>query len=184
MLSEMKQYLSALEIDIEQKRYAMNFCKKMQYLDKLRNIAIQDTNEYVCTGYGNVNSKICFVFNNLQAYETLKPIINETLEKFRMNIWNVYITFIDKTKVEYNKKYSYLANEINANGANLMFVFDKDETNYNKIIEAFNSRNIALPEKHFFIDVHKFASTELEDRKVLWNSFRYLINYKEIEQED
>ena len=183
MLSKVRQYLSALNIESEQKRYAMNFCKKMKYLDELRDVAIQDTSEYICTGYGNVNSQICFVFKDKQAHDVLKPLIVEILDKFHVNSWDVYVTFVDKTQKEYSKKYSFLANEVHAVGTNLMFVFDKDDAMYNDILEAFNTRNIALPEKHFLIDVHKLASTETEDRKILWESFKYLINYKEIEQE-
>ena len=184
MLSDMRQYLSGLNVDVDQKRYAMNFCKKMQYLDELRDIAVQDTNNHVCTGYGNVNSQICFVFTDKKTYDIIKPIINEILEKFHINLWNIYITFINKTQNEYSKKYSFLANEINAIGANLVFVFDKDNAAYNEIINAFNIRNITLPEKHFFIDMQKIISTETEDRKMLWSFFKYLINYKEIEQEE
>lgn len=183
MLDKVRQYLSALSIESEQKRYAMNFCKKMKYLDELRDVAIQDTGSYICTGYGNVNSQICFVFTDKQAHDVVKPLIQDTLDKFHVNSWDVYITFVNKTQVEYSKKYSFLANEVHAIGSKLMFVFDKDTAVYDKILEAFNSRNISLPEKHFLIDVHKLASTDPEDRKVLWNSFRYLINYKEIEQE-
>jgi hypothetical protein len=65
-----------------------------------------------------------------------------------------------------------------------MLVLDKDNTIYNEIIKTFNTRNITLPEKHFFVDVHKFTSTELEDKNELWNILKYLINYKEIEQEE
>ena len=184
MLDDMRQYLSGLNVDVDQKRYAMNFCKKMQYLDELRDIAVQDTNSHICTGYGNVNSQICFVFTDKKTYDIIKPIINEILEKFHINLWNIYITFINKTQDEYNKKYSFLANEINAIGANLVFVFDKDNVAYNEIINAFNVRNITLPEKHFFIDMQKIISTETEDRKMLWSFFKYLINYKEIEQEE
>ena len=184
MLNEMRQYLSALTIDTEQKRYAMNFCKKIQYLEELRHIAVQDTGEHICTGYGNVNSRICLVFENKEKYDLIKSIIATTLEKFQLNPWNVYITFVDKTKSEYDKKYSFLINEIHAIGADLMLIFDTDERLYDEITNAFNVRNISLPEKHFFIDVNKLASIEQEDRKVLWNAFKYLINYKEIEQEE
>ena len=184
MLNQMRQYLSALDINTEQKRYAMNFCKKVQYLEELHHIAIQDTEEHVCIGYGNVNSQICFVFSNKNIYDTFKSAITDILEKFNLSPWNIYITFINKTQKEYEKKYSFLVNELHAIGANSVFVFDKDETMYNKIIETFGMRNITLPERHFFIDIQKIVSTEDEDRKELWNSFKYLINYKEIEQED
>lgn len=181
MLDKMRQYLSALTIPSEQKRYAMNFCKKMKYLNELQTIAIQDTNEYICTGYGNINSKICFVFKDKTTYDVIKPLIQNVLDKLNVNSWDVYITFVDKTKSEYNKKYSFLINEIHAVGAKLLYVFDKDDVMYNQIINAFDLRNVNLPDKHFLIDVQKFASTDEEDRKYLWNMLKYLINYKEIE---
>ena len=87
MIDKMRQYLSGLDIDTEQKKYAINFCKKVQYLDTLHNVAIDNTNNYVNTGYGNVNSQICFVFNNKEEYKVLKPAIVEMLEKFNINIF-------------------------------------------------------------------------------------------------
>lgn len=184
MLNKMRQYLSGLMISSDQKRYAMNFCKKMKYLDELRSVAIQDTNEYICTGYGNVNSKICFVFKDKKTYDVIRSLIQDVLDKFKINSWDVYVTFVNKTEKEYNKKYSYLANEIHAIGSGLLYVFDKDDTLYNEIINAFTVRNIPLPEKHFVIDAEKLASSDTKVRKELWNVFKYLINYKEIEQED
>lgn len=181
MLDKIRQYLSALTISSEQKRYAMNFCKKMNYLNELQAIAIQDTNEYVCTGYGNINSKICFVFKDKATYDIIKPLIQNILDKFDINSWDVYITFVDKTKSEYDRKYPFLVNEIHAVGAKLLYVFDKDDIVYNQIVNAFTTRNINLPEKHFLINAQKLTSTNDEDRKHLWNMFKYLINYKEIE---
>ena len=179
-MDNMKQYLSALEIPVEQKRYAMNFCKKISYLDELHNVASQDTHEYVCTGYGNVNSKICFVFKDKKCHDVMRPLIQEILDKFHINTWDVYITFVNKTETEYAKKHSYLINEIHAVNPGLLYVFDKDDDMYLNVIQAFTERNIDLPEKHFFIDVEHLASSDVEVRKLLWRDFRYLINYKEI----
>lgn len=184
MLDNMRQYLTALPIDAEQKRYSMNFCKKMKYLNELHEIAVQDVHEYICTGYGNVNSKICFVFKDKQSCDVIRPLIQEILDKFNINIWDIYFTFINKTETDYAKKYSYLINEIHAVGSQLLYVFDKDDTMYKDIVSAFLVRNIDLPEKHFFVDVQNLASADAEVRKLLWRDFRYLINYKEIEQEE
>lgn len=185
MLERMKQYLSsALSIPSEQKRYTMNFCKKINYLNELHAVAIQDTNEYVCTGFGNVNSKICFVFKDKEVYEIVRPLIQETLDKFHINAWDVYVTFVNKTKSEYSKKYSFLVNELHAINPSLMYIYDNDEVMYDEILEEFQKRNIALPSKHFLVDIQQLGSVEIEVRKALWNIFKYLINYKEIEQED
>lgn len=183
-LDNMRQYLSALSIPSEQKRYAMNFCKKMDYLNNLHNIAAQETGEYICTGYGNVNSKICFVFKDKDSYDVLKPLIQEILDKFHINLWDIYVTFLNKTKSEYSKKYSFLSNEIHAVGSELLYIFDKDDNIYKDIVSHFLVRNIPLPAKYFFVDIQKLASMDTEVRKELWNVFRYLINYKEIGQEE
>lgn len=184
MFDDMRQYLSALNIDSEQKRYAMNFCKKAYYLNELHEIAIRDTDEHVNIGYGNVNSQICFVFRDKDRFDLVKSLVQDILDKFNINIWNVYITFVDKTASEYNKKYSYLANEINAVGSKLLYVLDKGDTLYKDVIDSFTTHNIALPERHFAVDIEKIASSDTEARKELWSIFRYIINYKEIEQEE
>lgn len=183
-MDDMKQYLSALEIPSEQKRYVMNFCKKAYYLNELHEIVAKDTNENINTGSGNVNSKICFVFKDKNSYEIIRPLLQEILDKFHINIWDIYITFVNKTQVDYSKKYSFLINEIHAVNPGLLYVFDKDDDTYKDIVSSFLVRNIVLPEKYFFIDVQKLASSDTEIRKDLWNTFRYLINYKEIEQEE
>lgn len=184
MLDQMKQHLSALNIDSEQKRYAMNFCKKMEYLNELHEITASEVNEYVCTGFGNFNSKICFIFKDKNTYDIVKPLIQETLEKFHINSWDVYVTFVNKTKTEYNKKYSFLINELHAINPGIMYVFDNDTVLYDKIVQEFNNRNIAVPQKHFMVDIQQLGSAEVEVRKSLWNVFKYLINYKEIVKED
>ncbi len=184
MLDNMKEYLSALAIPSEQKRYTMNFCKKINYLNDLHALAAQETNEYICTGFGNVNSKICFVFKDKNTYEIIRPLIQETLEKFHINAWDVYVTFVNKTTTEYAKKYSFLVNELHAVKPGLLYVFDNDEVMYNEIVNAFGHRNVTLPERHFAINIQKLGSSEVAIRKELWSVFRYLINYKEIEQEE
>jgi len=184
MLDEMKQHLSALSIPTEQKQYAMNFCKKMEYLDSLHKITAQEVNEYVATGFGNFNSKICFVFKDKITYEIVRPLLQETLEKFHINAWDIYVTFVNKTKTEYNKKYMFLVNELHAINPGIMYVFDNDTVLYDTILKEFQTNNVTAPGKHFLVDIQKLGSLEVEVRKDLWNIFKYLINFKEITQED
>jgi hypothetical protein len=180
VLNNLRSFLSGLSVPVEQKRYTMNFFKKTAYLNELHELAIKDTGEHINVGYGNVNSKICFVFKNPESYNTIKPLIDNILEKFEVNSWDVYITFVDKTKNEYDKKYSFLVNEIHAVGSQLLYVFDKDNTTYLDIIRAFVEHNIDFPETHKGIELEYLASTDIEVRKLLWHDFKYLINYKEI----
>lgn len=182
-LDDMRQYLLPLDTTAEDKRYAMYFCKKLNYLNELRNAIIKDTNEsYISMGYGNVNAKICIVVKDEEMFNIVKPLIQDILERFDVNFWNIYVTFIDKTKTPYKEKYELLVNEINAIKPNLMYVIDKDDTMYLEMIRSFCTLNIDFPEKYFFIDLEYLASTDIEVRKLLWRDFRYLINYKEIEQ--
>lgn len=180
-LNDMKQYLLSLDINPEDKRYTMNFCKKNEYLEGLRMAAVSDLHEHVSTGYGNINSKICFVIKDEKSFKVIKPLIQEILDKFHINFWNIYVTFVNKTVTEYPKKYIYLINEIYAVRPNILYVFDKDEVMYNNIIAEFRNNNVPIPHKHFFVDVIKLSSSDTEIRKELWDSLKYLINYKEIE---
>ena len=173
-----KQYLSALQIPVEQKRYAMNFCKKIKYLDELHNIAAKEVNECVNVGYGNVNSKICLLFKDKKSYLNNKSLIEKLLEKYDINIWNVYITFVNKTEMEYGKKYSYLIHELYAINPSVLYVFDDNNAIYTNTIHSFPSFNINYPDKHFFIDINKLISNNENERKELWNMLKYLINYK------
>lgn len=182
-LEDMRQFLLSLNTATEDKRYTMYFCKKLSYLNELRNAIVKETNDdYVSMGYGNVNSKICIVVKDEQTFNIIKPLIKEILEQFDINFWNIYVTFIDKSKSPYKDKYNLLVHEINAIKPNLLYVFDKDDTMYLEMTRAFCTLNIDFPEKYFFIGLEYLASTDIEVRKLLWRDFRYLINYKEIEQ--
>lgn len=183
-MDNMRQYLSALNISSEQKRYAMNFCKKIQYLNELHELASKEVNDYIQVGYGNVNSKICFVFKDKDSCDAIRPLIQSVLDKFNINTWEVYITFVDKTVKDYSRKYSFLVNEIYAVNPSILYVFDKDDNMYKDIISSFLVRNIALPNKYFLVDIQKLLSTDTGIRQELWNIFRYLINYKETKQEE
>lgn len=181
-LDDMRNYLLPLNTSAEDKRYTMYFCKKLSYLNQLMNVITKEINDYVSMGYGNVNAKICIVIKDEAMFSIIKPLIRDVLEQFGINFWNIYVTFIDKTETPYKEKYGLLVNEINAIGPSLLYVIDKDKTSFDDISNYFNSYNISMPQKSFFVDVQKLGSTDENIRRELWAVFRYLINYKEIEQ--
>lgn len=178
-LNQTRNYLMGLPIEADSKRYAMNFCKKTEYIKDIMRQAIQETGEHMSFGYGNVNSNICFIINNEDMFNIIKPLIQETLEKFGVDFWGVYVTFINKSVHEYPRKINLLMNEINAVSPKIIYVFDKDETNLNNLTSEFLRCNIKLAHLHF-IDIAKMGMDNVEVRKELWNKFRYLINYKDI----
>lgn len=179
MLENMRNYLLSSNMCADDKRYTMNFCKKIQYLDELHQYIAKDTGEHVSVGYGNVNSRVCIVVQNEKALNVVKPLIQSVLNKFNMNFWDIYITFVDKTEQEYAKKYSVLVNEIHAINPGILYVLDKDDTIYSSIMQELTTRNVNVLEKHFNIEIELLASTDVEVRKALWQKFKYLINYKE-----
>ena len=60
-LNDFRQYLLSLNTASDDKRYAMNFYKKSEYLESLKQEAINDLHCHISSGYGSVNSNICFI---------------------------------------------------------------------------------------------------------------------------
>ena len=113
-LNRIQEYLTGLDVDIKDKRYSMNFCKKSEYIQSIMQQAIQETQSHMSFGYGNVNSNICFLVSNEDMFKKIKPLLQEVLDKFGVNFWDIYVTFINKTPVPYDRNVNLLMNEINA----------------------------------------------------------------------
>jgi hypothetical protein len=175
-----RQYLlNASDIPKEEKEYTMNFCKKTEYLNSLRDTVINEIHDSVAFGYGDVNSKICFVFPDEETFQLIKPVVQDILETFKLNFWDIYVTFINKTKQEYSGKYGYLINELYAIGPKVLYVVDKTEDSYNNINRGFATSKIPHPsEKAYHISIEDICSTEPDTKKQLWKMFKYLINYR------
>ena len=180
ILANTKQYLLE-EQDILQddKRYVMSFYQKTEYLNKLRDTAIKELNEPIITGYGDVNSKICFVFADEDTLKRVKPVLQQIFESIRLNLWDVYITFINKTVTDYQGKYWYLVNELYAVGGKLLYVIDDTQTSCQCISQIYQAGTITnTAEKMFYVPVNEICRTDIEDHKHLWKVFKYLINYR------
>ena len=181
--NDLKQYLLSLDTASEDKNYSMMFYKKLQYLESIKQTAINDLHCHISSGYGNVNSKICFVFNNENTLKIIKPLIQDILDKLKINLWSIYITFLDKTEDEYSKKYNYLMNELNCINPDIIYVFDNNDSCVNQLKQEFTKYNIYKHNNFFqFIDIKLLSSSELNDRKLLWDSFKYMIGYKDIDR--
>lgn len=181
MLDKIRQYLLSLSISGEDKRYSMDFCKKTEYLNSLRDTAIKNTHSVIHTGYGNVNSQICFITNNEIMLDTIKPLLQNIFDNFRINFWDIYCTFINKTDIEFHGKYSYVINEMYAIKPQVIYVFDNNDIEYNSLMTEINSSSIKLTPKIFYIDIKKLGDSSEETRTELWKYFKYIINYRELD---
>ena len=180
MQDGMKQYLLSLQISDEDKRYALNFCKKLDYLEKLRSKAAHDTNLNVHAGYGSLNSNIFFIFNSHKVFMAAKSIIQEKLDLFDINFWQIYVTFVNKFEQDYQLKYDMICAEISAVKPKLLYVFDNDKSNYDNIMDSMIRLNVSIPERIFFVDIAELISDDEEVKKKIWHTLRYLINYKSL----
>ena len=186
--NDMKDYLLSLpqDVSIEDKRYALNFCKKIEYLNSLRDIAAKETSSMINFGYGDVNSKICFIFDNINSFKKIKENIQKVLDVFKMNYWQSWITFIDKTDIEYNNKLELLSNELYAIKPDLIYYFSINDERYNSllnIIDNFNKiNNVQVCKKIFYININDIVNINNDNIKSgeLWNKMRYIVNYKSI----
>lgn len=181
----MKEYLSSLTIPVEDKRYVLTYCKKLEYLENLRAKASSDTGQAVNAGYGCANSQICLVFKDIQTFNEVKAAVQTWMDEFKMNFWQAWTTFVDKTEDEYPAKMEYLACEIHAVHPQLLYVFGDSIDEYHKVIHAFANLGIpvmeALPKYTFFIDIKELTSSDKQIKQEIWQKLRYLINFKTLD---
>ena len=182
-IKKVKQYLLDLDTTAEAKRYTLNFCKKMDYIQSIMSQAINETHEHFDFGYGNYNAKICIVANTISEFNEIKQRLQKVLEKFGSNFWNVYVTYVYKTKNEYRRSINLLMNEINAISPNIVYIFGRNEKVANSLKDEFIKYNVGSSIQFYFIDIDKFLNPSDDDRKRFWNMFKYLINYKEVIEE-
>ena len=179
-LESFRQFLSGLNIDTAEKNFAFYFCKKNEYLNSLIESVIKSVNgAHVSIGYGNVNSEIVIIFPNEKIFKTIKSTLQTFLDKFSINYWDIYITFLDKTDFDYSLKYNVLMNEINAINPKVIYFVDNDDNAITRLNAEFNNYNIKLP-NHDLLEINKLVNNTEQDRKDLWQSFKYIVNYKDL----
>lgn len=176
-----RQYL--LENDVvsrQDKNYTFNFCKKTEYLETLKMSLINELHETVASGYGDVNSNICFVFRSEELLQALKPELQRILDTMKFNLWDVYVTFIDKTKTDYKNKYGFLMHELHAVSPKVLYVVEETGMACDTLKKTFAMANINCPfQKLFQLTPQLLVANDECSKAELWNMFKYLINYKE-----
>lgn len=176
----LKEYLQSIDAPSDDKKYALNFCNKLSYLEAIKAKAINDIHSEIISGYGNVNSKICFIFKDESGFNLVKPLLQDILEKFNLNFWDVYVTFLNKTNIEYSQKYSYLANELYAVSPKMIYSFIDDRKIYDCISDITLLGVQVKYDKYINILPQLLGQTDEKSKAELWNVFKYLINYKDI----
>lgn len=183
-LNNVKDYLLSLNIPRDDKRYVLNFCKKIEYLESLRKQAASETQERIELGYGDANSKICFIFQSKAEFSTVKAAIQKQLDDFNLNLWQIWVTFVDKTPSEYNKKYEFLAHEMNAINPTAIYFFGNSQEPAAHAEECI--RKLGCPNmKHFFFIENSILLQGGDDiKQILWPQFRFLINYQTLDVQE
>lgn len=178
-VNDVREYLLSLNIPNEDKRYVLNFCKKLEYLENLRKQAAAETGERVELGYGDANSKLCFIFRNKNEFSAAKKTLQSHLDDFCLNLWQIWITFVDKTPSDYANKYTFLAHEINAINPTVVYVFGDDQSIAATAEQSIRQIGCSNLKHYFFVDFSILSDPDA--KKMLWPQFRYLINYQTLD---
>ena len=149
-------------------------------METLRDKLYKDTQMNVTPGYGNVNSKICLVFNNPERLKIVKPFVQEQMDGFKINFWDVWTTFINKTSSDYPYKFDLLGYELNAVHPQCLYVFTDVDDDYDNVIKCITKISGSLPERYFNIHIADFASQDMSIKRKLWYDFHYFINYNSL----
>ena len=176
-IEKFKDYLKDLDIDKDEKNYALNFNKKNDYLNNLRLAMVKEIGKDITMGYGDVNSKILIMFKDRNSFLSVKKSLQSLFALAKFNFWDTYITFINKTDADYPKKYEFIIREIIAVHPDIIYLIG-DESDYNKINMVFAENKLTYPAIHSFCISEKQINDE-NAVKDLWSKFKYLINYKD-----
>ncbi len=174
----LKEYLLSLDISKEDRGYVSNFCKKLNYFEKLREMCAADTNDDVEMGYGDANAKICFVFKDKETFYKIKGILQKYLDEVPMNYWDIWVTFIDKTHTPYSSKLLSLGCELYAIGPKVIYVFSDDIEEYHRLIEIMSDVEYKELQALFFIEPSLLDQDDPSLKNRLWKKFMYLFKYK------
>lgn len=173
------KYLSSLDnISQEEKQKVLKFFKKNDYINTLREKASASADSNILMGYGDFNSKIVFIAQDESTYKETIPMLKTFMGKFGLEIWDIYLTFVDKSHDDFKNKYDLLFYEINAISPEIIYCFVKSEEEYNKIIAQYTKNKVELPSKIFYFLINEDIDYLNTEQGVLFNAFKYLINYK------
>ena len=131
MNKEIKEYVNSLNgINISEadKQDFIRFCRKEQYIQGLMKQMYEDVHRKMHYGYGDYDASIVFVYQNMDVKNRCVKSIETMMNKFSVDIFSTYCTYIDKTDVDYTLKYTLLAYELNCVSPQIVyFICDNEE---------------------------------------------------------
>ena len=184
--NKLKNYLSQLPISQEEKRYIYMFYQKEEYITRINDVLINLTNvNHIDIGFGNLNSKTMFLIKNASLYKEIKPFLSKTFERFGIDMYSTYISFIDKSGKCSEYDITNTAYEIYAIRPELVYVIDTNEEMLGVIKNECFKCNASYEPRMIFISFDNVIACLNEDesisnmaKQILWPSIRNIINYK------
>lgn len=177
-LNNIKDYLIPLNIQNTDKKSFMDFYKKMSYIETLMENLALSVNEKINMGYGDFNSKVCFIFKDRQTFEKLKDSLQKNIEIVDVHFWQVYTTYVSKTSKELPNDISILMHELNAIKPQIIYLFDENDEVLNKLNQECAANNIPCTTKQLLINPDMILNDNTQSRKDLWKLLKFLVNYK------
>lgn len=174
-LNELMEFLRTIDIDAAEKNFTFDFCKKNEYIDGLMNAVMIDTGDPVSIGYGNINGQIMLVFQDRNSLDILKPAVQESFEKIGIDLWTMYITYVDKTQNDYPKKYNVLMNELNAVKPKILYFIDNTDNHVFNLKAECAKYKVAFP-RCLIITPNEIVN----DKKATFAKLKYAVNFKDI----
>ena len=182
---DMSGYVKTLtDLTDEEKIKSVSFYKKKNYVNSLGEKLISLTGQKVEMGYGNINSKIVFIFKNKSRVKRIKKRIEKIMEGADSIFSDVYVTFLDKTEKIIYDKYAYMSAELSAiKPVIIYYISDNDndlseDNDFNSLKKNVNE-TVKINPVFYYITETELMSEDIQIRRNLWQKFRFIINYKE-----
>lgn len=126
---EYEEYLNSLST--EEKEYVANFFKRKEYVEKLNETAINNTDSIISSSKGNCNSKIAVISNNYKNLDTVIKFVKPMFESINTSLWNIYITSVIKSDNEDLSLWNQMIqHEMNAVSPLFTFMFVNDKQSF------------------------------------------------------
>lgn len=106
-------------------------------------------------GFGNYNSKIVFVFKDMNDYKDKYKSVMELIKSYSDKIYEIFVSFSNNTNVLYN--------EINIIKPKIVYLFCDDDITFNDITS---------------VSISDYKE-RMSDKKYIFDRFKYLITYQD-----
>ncbi len=172
MKQEVIDYVNSTNCSQYDKNDFILFCKKQEYLDKIMGIMFNTVKCKINYGYGNLNSDICFLFDDIQSEEAIKKELANILNKYNIDYYSIYVTYINKCDRFYGRYLELLYSELNAVNSKIIYYFGESEEQINLFKDLYIKNNKTFNYRYINTKDFNFDSMKSE--------IKYMIKYKNI----